>query len=39
MKIFFGEITFTNDAGFSKILPYSFNEKMGSWIRLADRVE
>ncbi|NLA85667.1 MAG: glycosyltransferase [Clostridiales bacterium] len=38
-KIFFGEITFTNGAGFSKILPYSFNEKMGSWIRLADRVE
>ncbi|WP_444684987.1 ATP-grasp fold amidoligase family protein [Alkalicoccus luteus] len=33
-KIYFGEITFTNGAGFSKITPYEFNKKMGSWITL-----
>jgi len=33
-KICFGEITFTNGAGFDHILPKSFDEKMGSWMKL-----
>ena len=28
-KIYFGELTFTKGAGFGKIKPYSFDEKMG----------
>lgn len=33
-RVYFGEITFTSDAGFGRIKPHSMNEKMGSWIRL-----
>lgn len=33
-KIYFGEITFINGAGFDKITPYSFDVKMGNWIKL-----
>jgi hypothetical protein len=33
-KIYFGEITFTSDAGFGRISPESFNKEMGSWINL-----
>ena len=33
-KIIFGELTFTKSAGFGKISPYSFDRKMGSWIKL-----
>ncbi|HPU02027.1 MAG TPA: ATP-grasp fold amidoligase family protein [Bacillota bacterium] len=33
-KIYFGEITFTHGAGFSKINPFSFNVEMGSHINL-----
>jgi len=33
-EIVFGELTFTKGAGFGKIEPYSFDEKMGSWIKL-----
>ncbi|KNZ42047.1 hypothetical protein AKG39_08870 [Acetobacterium bakii] len=35
-KIIFGELTFTQSAGFSKILPHSFNVKMGSWLSTKD---
>ena len=33
-KIYFGEITFTNGAGFDRITPYEFDLKMGSWLKL-----
>lgn len=33
-KIYFGEITFTNGAGFSKISPHEFDIEMGSWLNL-----
>lgn len=33
-QIYFGELTFTKSAGFGKIEPSSFDEKMGSWIKL-----
>ncbi|MDD3747415.1 MAG: ATP-grasp fold amidoligase family protein [Anaerostipes sp.] len=33
-KIYFGEITFTNGAGFDCIKPYEFDVKMGSWLNL-----
>lgn len=33
-QIYFGEITFTNGAGFSKITPHTFDIEMGSWLRL-----
>lgn len=33
-KIYFGEITFTNGAGFDKIYPYSFDVELGSYIKL-----
>lgn len=33
-KIYFGEITFTNGAGFDHITPYEFDLKMGSWLNL-----
>jgi hypothetical protein len=36
-KIYFGEITFTNGAGFSKIVPHSFDQKMGSWMSLPNK--
>lgn len=32
--IFFGEITFTSDAGFGKLNPDSFHKKVGSWIQI-----
>ena len=33
-RIYFGELTFTNGAGFDRITPRSFDEKMGNWLRL-----
>lgn len=36
-KIYFGEITFTNGAGFDRITPYEFDEKMGNWLKLPIR--
>ncbi len=33
-QIYFGEFTFANGAGFSKIIPYSFELTMGEWIQL-----
>ncbi len=33
-KIIFGELTFAKGSGFSKIVPYSFDIKMGSWLKL-----
>lgn len=33
-KIYFGEITLTNGAGFAKIKPHNKNEMLGSWINL-----
>lgn len=35
-KTVFGELTFTKGAGFGKIEPYSFDIKMGDWIKLPD---
>lgn len=34
-KIYFGEITFTNGAGFDRIKPYSFDKKMGDLLNLS----
>lgn len=36
-KIYFGELTFTKGAGFGKIEPFSFDEKMGSWLQLPEK--
>lgn len=33
-KIYFGELTFYHQSGYGKINPNSFNEIMGSWIKL-----
>lgn len=33
-KIFFGELAFTKGAGFGRIEPVSFDEKMGDWLQL-----
>ena len=33
-KIFFGEITFFPSSGFKKFIPESFDEIMGSWLKL-----
>lgn len=33
-KIYFGEITFTNGAGFDNIKPYEFDLKMGEYLNL-----
>lgn len=33
-KIYFGEVTFTNGAGFDKITPYSFDVEMGNLINI-----
>lgn len=38
-EIYFGEITFTNGAGFDRIEPYSFDEKMGAWLNLETKKE
>jgi len=38
-KIYFGELTFTKSAGFGKIEPFSFDEKMGAWLELPSRKE
>ena len=36
-RVYFGEITFTNGAGFDKITPYSFDVEMGDLIRLPSK--
>jgi hypothetical protein len=33
-KIYFGEITFTDGAGFDKIYPYAFDIELGSYLKL-----
>lgn len=33
-QLYFGEITFTNGAGFDRIKPYSFDKQMGEWLKL-----
>lgn len=38
-KVYFGELTFTNGAGFDRILPYSFDEEMGKFIKLENNYE
>ncbi len=38
-KVYFGELTFTNGAGFDKIVPYSFDEEMGKLIKLENDYE
>ncbi len=38
-KVYFGEITFTNGAGFDHITPRSFDELMGSWLELPKNVK
>jgi len=32
--VYFGELTFYHDCGYSQITPFEFDNKMGSWIRL-----
>jgi hypothetical protein len=36
-RLYFGELTFLNGAGFDKITPYSFDEIMGSWLGLLNK--
>lgn len=36
-KVYFGEITFTDGAGFDKITPYSFDVEMGNWLKFDNR--
>lgn len=38
-KVYFGEITFMSDAGFGNIRPDSLNDKMGTWIKLPNKME
>ena len=38
-KIYFSEITFMTGAGYNKISPRSFDEKLGSWIRIENEGE
>ena len=33
-KLIFGEVTFTNGAGFDPITPREFDLEMGSWLQL-----
>lgn len=33
-QIYFGEFTFANGAGFSEIIPYSYELTMGEWLQL-----
>lgn len=33
-QVIFGEITFSNGAGFDKVLPHSFDQKMGDYMKL-----
>lgn len=33
-KIYFGEITFTDGAGFDRTIPYSFDVRLGSFLKL-----
>lgn len=35
-KVFFGELTFFHESGMAHITPHTFDEKMGSWIKLPD---
>lgn len=37
-KIYFGELTLMNGAGFGRIRPREFDEKLGSWIKLPDKM-
>jgi len=36
-QIIFGEVTFTNGAGFDPITPREFDREMGSWLQLPER--
>jgi len=37
-KLYVGELTFYNDAGFAPIKPESWNERMGAWITVPDKL-
>ena len=37
-KVYFGEITFTDGAGFDKITPYSFDVEMGKWLKFENKL-
>jgi len=37
-KLYVGELTFFNDAGFAPVRPEEWNKRMGSWISLPDRI-
>jgi len=36
-RLIFGELTFTDGSGFDPIYPYSFDEEVGSWLKLPER--
>lgn len=36
-KIYFGELTFTHGAGYEPFYPESYNELLGSWLKLPNR--
>ena len=36
-KVYFGEITFTDGAGFDKITPYSFDVELGNWLKFENK--
>lgn len=38
-KVVFGEITFTNSAGFGRVVPEEFSLKMGNYLNLAPQFE
>ena len=33
-KVYFGELTFTNGAGFDRVYPREFDEQLGNYITL-----
>lgn len=36
-EVIFGELTFTDGSGFDPIEPYSFDEEVGSWLKLPEK--
>ena len=34
--VYFGELTFYHDCGYSKITPFEFDLEMGNWIKLPE---
>lgn len=37
-KVFFGEMTFFDGSGFEEITPYTWDLKLGEWIRLGSKI-